>query len=118
MTKSKALLLLSGLAGVFIAAPAALAQREAPVPVRTVSPEYPAELGAEKVAALVMVRCAIDEQGNVTEATVQKSSNAAFDQSAVEALKRWKFKPATEAGKAIAIVVSIPVKFTGDEKRS
>ncbi|MCR6655443.1 MAG: energy transducer TonB [Opitutus sp.] len=118
MSKSKSLFVLACLSGLFLAAPAALAEREAPVPVRTVAPSYPAELGGEKVAALVMVRCSIDEQGNVTDATVQKSSNAVFDHNAVEALKRWKFKPATEDGKPIAIVVSIPVKFTGDEKRS
>eukprot|EP01035_Chromulina_nebulosa_P057390 gene57390-biopygen41100 len=50
------------------AAPAAFAQtKEAPVPVRTVAPEYPDELRRDGVSGLVMVKCTIDVQGNVVD---------------------------------------------------
>lgn len=91
----------------------ALAQTktEPPVPVRTVAPDYPDELRREGVSGLVMVKCSIDEQGNVTETTVEKSSNAAFEKPAVAAVKKWKFKPAKQDGQPVAIKVSIPIKF-------
>lgn len=97
-------------------APALLAQaRENPVPVRTVKPQYPADLRDRGVSGLVMVKCTIDEQGNVSETSIVKSSNEAFDKFAVDALKRWKFKPAREGGNPVAVQVTIPIKFVSDE---
>ena len=84
---------------------------EPPVPVRTVAPEYPNELRRDGVSGLVMVKCTIDEQGNVTETLIEKSSNAAFEKPAVDAVKKWKFKPAKQDGAPVAIKVSIPIKF-------
>jgi protein TonB len=97
---------------VSLSAPVALAQiKEPPVPVRTVPPTYPDELRREGVSGLVMVKCTIDENGNVTEPTVEKSSNAAFEAPAIAALKKWKFKPAKQDGAPVTIKVSIPIKF-------
>jgi periplasmic protein TonB len=93
-------------------APVALAEtKEPPVPVRTVPPDYPDELRREGVSGLVMVKCTIDEQGNVVEPAVEKSSNPAFEKPALAALKKWKFKPAKLDGAPVAIKVSIPIKF-------
>jgi protein TonB len=58
-----------------------------------------------------MVKCTIDEQGNVVDPQVEKSSNPAFEKPAVDALKKWKFKPAKQDGTPVAIKVSIPIKF-------
>jgi periplasmic protein TonB len=89
----------------------AQSKTEPPVPVRTVAPEYPSELRREGVSGLVMVKCSIDEKGDVTETLVEKSSNAAFEKPAVAAVKKWKFKPAKQDGNPVAIKVSIPIKF-------
>lgn len=88
------------------------AAKEPPVPVRTVAPSLPSEL--KGTAGLVMVKCTIDEQGNVAETSISKSSNEAFDRYAIEAIKKWKFKPASEDGKAVSVSVTIPVKFVGE----
>lgn len=97
---------------VALVAPAfAQTKTEPPVPVRTIAPEYPSELRREGISGLVMVRCSIDEQGNVTETEVEKSSNAAFEKPAVAAVRKWKFKPAKQDGTPAAIKVSIPIKF-------
>lgn len=82
-----------------------------PVPVRTVAPEYPSELRREGIAGIVMVKCTVDEQGNVVSTEVVKSSHQAFEKPAIDALLKWKFKPARQDGAAIAMKVSIPIKF-------
>lgn len=87
---------------------------EPPVPVRTVAPKFPEEMRRNGSAGLVTVSCLIDEKGNVTEPKVIKSTNDAFSEPAVEALKKWKFKPAKKNGEAVAIRVNIPVQFTVD----
>jgi len=87
---------------------------EPPVPVRTVPPKFPEEMRRSGSAGLVTVNCLIDEKGNVTETKVVKASNDAFAEPALEALKKWKFKPAKKEGAAVAIRVNIPVQFTVD----
>lgn len=100
------------LAGLLLAVPAfAQSKAEPPVPVRTVAPDYPDELRRDGVSGVVMVKCTIDEQGNVTEPTIEKSSNNAFEKPAIAALKKWKFKPAKQDGAPVSIKVSIPIKF-------
>jgi periplasmic protein TonB len=87
---------------------------EPPVPVRTVRPVYPLNLQMQGTSGLVTVSVLIDEKGNVTEPKVVKSTNEAFTQPALDALSRWKFKPAKQEGKAVAIRVSIPIQFKAE----
>jgi protein TonB len=62
----------------------------------------------------VKVKFTVDVQGNVSDPTVESSSNPGFDKAAIDAIKKWKFKPATQDGTPIAKAVSIPLKFTLD----
>jgi len=95
----------------FVAPALAQPKSEPPVPVRTVPPDYPSELRRDGVSGVVMVKCTIDEQGNVIDPVIEKSSNNAFEQPAITALRKWKFKPAKQDGTPVAIKVSIPIKF-------
>ena len=49
--------------------------------------------------------------GNVASTSVSKSSNPAFDQAALDAVARWKFKPAKKAGQPVAVTVVLPVRY-------
>jgi periplasmic protein TonB len=100
----------------FVAAvPVALAEtKEPPVPVRTVAPEYPGEMQREGISGVVTVRCTIDEHGGVTDAVVVKSSAGVFEKPAMDALSKWKFKPATLDGKAVATKAIIPIRFVAN----
>ena len=83
-----------------------------PVPVRTPPPQYPSELKREGVAGIVTVALVVDEKGAVSSAAINKSSNPAFDEPSLEAVKKWKFKPATKANQAIPSKVIVPLHFT------
>ncbi|HWL14835.1 MAG TPA: energy transducer TonB [Opitutus sp.] len=115
MKLPKVLISLIALAGAIVAPALLAAGREPPVPVRTVAPEYPRELKNQGVSGIVMVKVTIDDQGNVAEVSVAKSSNEAFDKFATEALKKWKFKPAKQDGEAVSMQVTIPIKFVAEE---
>ena len=92
---------------------AAIAQShtEPPVPVRTVPPEFPYDLRRAGVSGVVMVNCRIDETGAVQDMKVTKSSNQAFEEPALDALKKWKFKPAKREGNPVSVRVTIPIRF-------
>jgi protein TonB len=93
------------------ASPALRADTEAPVPVRTVPPEYPSALRRSGVSGVVTLSCLIDEKGDVQDVSLEKASDEAFIQPAIEAVRKWKFKPAKKDGAVVAIKVSIPVRF-------
>jgi protein TonB len=83
-----------------------------PVPVKTPPPDYPLTLKREGTAGLVAVSVVIDETGVVTSATVAKSSNSGFDEAAMDAVKKWKFKPAQKDGVPVKMKVTIPIRFS------
>lgn len=87
---------------------------EPPVPVRTYAPHFPDEMRRIGNSGLVTVNVLIDEKGNVNDPKVVKASNTAFSEPALEALKKWKFKPARKDGEVVAIRVNIPVQFNAD----
>ena len=86
-----------------------------PVPVKTPPPDYPTQLKRSGVSGIVAVRVALDEMGNVTEASVSKSSQPEFDEPALAAIRRWKFRPASKGGAAVKSHLIIPIKFTVEE---
>jgi len=100
------------LVGLLLTGPAfAQSKTEPPVPVRTVEPEYPMQLKRDGVSGVVVIKCTIDEKGNVTDTHVEKTTNDGFDEAAVAALKKWRFKPAQQDGAPVATKVTIPIKF-------
>jgi len=93
----------------------AFAATEPAVPVRMVPPEYPYQLKREGVTGVVTVAFDVDEKGNVQGAKVVKSSNTEFEKPALDAITKWKFKPARKDGVPITTRVSIPLQFKMDD---
>ncbi|WP_158305386.1 energy transducer TonB [Opitutus terrae] len=87
---------------------------ELPVPVKSVAPTYPPEMKQEKASGIVMVKISIDENGDVVDRVVAKSTRAEFDEAALAAISKWKFKPAKKDGAAVKATVTIPIKFTAE----
>lgn len=64
----------------------------------------------------VVLRVLVDAQGNAAEvAVVSGSGQSVLDESAVEAVRRWKFSPATEAGKPVTMVHDVRIRFRLDD---
>ena len=106
------LVLLCGL--VVAAVPIAQAVTEAAVPVRTTAPDYPIALKREGITGVVTVVFSVDEKGNVIDPEVRKSSNQGFDQAALNAISKWKFRPARQDGVPVRSKLAIPLQFKVD----
>jgi periplasmic protein TonB len=87
---------------------------ERPLPVKSVAPAYPAAMRRDHVSGLVTLRVVVNENGDVLERTVTKSSRPEFEAPALEAVQQWKFKPAKKGGIAVKATISIPIKFTAE----
>lgn len=101
---------LLSVASVFGAEEAATQVDKAPLPMRAPPPAYPEGLkGTDGMVALVVV---INEDGTVAEASVSKSSDAAFEAPALEAISKWKFKPAELNGQPVKCKITLPIRFS------
>jgi protein TonB len=92
----------------------ARAATESPVPVRMVPPEYPYELKRNGVTGVVTLTFEVDEKGNVVDPKVQKSTNPGFEQPALEAIVKWKFKPGRKDGVPVKMKIGVPLQFNSE----
>lgn len=74
-------------------------------------PVYAIEARKARVTGVVILQTVIDEQGNVTEARVIKGLPMGLDMAALEAVRTWKFKPATLDGKPVPVHYNLTVSF-------
>jgi len=75
------------------------------------SPQYTEIARKARISGVVIVEAIIDKQGNVTNVKVLKGLPMGLDQSAVDAVQRWKFEPATLNGKPVAVIYNLTVNF-------
>jgi TonB family protein len=87
------------------------------VPAKTISrvqPVYPLALRRSGNTGEVLVGFVVDEKGQVRDAAVKRSNHPAFEEPALEAVRKWKFKPATKDGKPVQSKVMVPIVFNLD----
>jgi len=53
----------------------------------------------------------VDENGRPRDVQVIRSINKLLDQSAIDAVTQWKFKPALKEGKPVAVRTSVEIAF-------
>ena len=83
----------------------------APALVYKVEPEYSEEARKAKYQGTVVLRVVIDASGRAVNAEVVRSLGLGLDEKAMEAVKKWKFRPGYKDGKPVAVVAQIEVNF-------
>ncbi|HUN55922.1 MAG TPA: energy transducer TonB [Smithella sp.] len=75
-------------------------------------PVYPEIARVRGYEGIVLVFAEILPDGRVGEIKIRKSSGyAILDQSAIQAVKPWKFEPAKKSGNPFTVWVELPIKF-------
>jgi periplasmic protein TonB len=82
-----------------------------PSVVYSVDPEYSDEARRAKFTGIVMVSLIVDAQGLPEHVHVARSLGMGLDERAIEAVRQYKFKPATYQGKPVPVAVQIEVNF-------
>jgi len=82
-----------------------------PVIIDRVEPQYTEMARRARLEGTVIVQAVIDEAGNVLDVKVLKRLPMGLDQSAVDAVSRWRFKPATLYGRPVKVFYSLTVNF-------
>jgi TonB family protein len=68
-----------------------------PILISRVSAVYPPDARSRNIEGVVTLRLVIDKEGRVKKADVQ-SGDALLTQAALDAVRQWRYKPATLAG--------------------
>lgn len=85
--------------------------------INQVNPVYPEEAMKNGSEGRVWVKLLVGQNGDAKKAVVVKSDNDVFNQSAIDAAMKYKFTPAMQGGKPVAVWVVMPFKFELDKEK-
>ncbi len=83
----------------------------APRAIYDPEPEYSDEARKAKYQGNVLLWAVIGADGHPRDVRVQRSLGMGLDQKAIDAVKTWRFSPATKDGQPVAVQVNIEVNF-------
>ena len=75
-------------------------------------PQYPEIPAYEERNGVVVMLVGINVHGHVEPVRVVRSSSKVFEKSAVDTVRKWKFKPAKKDGQAVPVQVTVEMKFS------
>jgi TonB family protein len=81
--------------------------------VNRTNPLYPPAAHLKKVEGTVILSVLVSENGSVSDVKVLRGAGgtSGLNESAVSAVKKWKFKPAVKEGKRVKVWVTYPIVF-------
>ena len=82
-----------------------------PVLVNRVQPAYPEEARKNGVQGNVILSAVVDEKGAVSKVEAVESPDPSLTQAAIEAVRKWTYKPATLKGKPVKVLMTVTVSF-------
>ena len=84
-----------------------------PVLIKEVLPLYPEEARKVQIEGKVFLEAIIDNKGIPRRIKVLYSPDErlGFGKSAIEAVKKWRFRPGTKNGKPVAVIMHVEVDF-------
>jgi TonB family protein len=85
---------------------------KAPVKISAPQPQYTEIARKARIQGVVIVQAIINKQGEVTDVKVLKGLPMGLDQSAVDAIRKWRFEAATLNGKPVDVYYNLTVNFT------
>jgi protein TonB len=83
----------------------------APEPIYQPDPEFSEEARKKKVSGTVKLSFVVTSKGEVTDIKVANSVGSGLDEKAIEAVRSWKFKPATKDGQPVSALLAVEVDF-------
>jgi periplasmic protein TonB len=82
-----------------------------PVLVSKVQPRYPETARRARLPGVVLLEAVIDEEGNVEDVTVLRTSSPVFNDAAVGAVRGWKYRAALQNGRPVRVYFRVRVEF-------
>jgi TonB family protein len=88
----------------------------APRAIQRVPPIYPAEARKARVVGVVVLEAIIDETGTVDDVRVLRGLPFGLSEAATDAVRQWKFAPATKSGVPVPVIFNLTMNFRLDSE--
>ncbi|MGD8440188.1 MAG: TonB family protein [Holophagae bacterium] len=75
------------------------------------NPVYPEAARRARIQGVVVLECTIGKTGDVQEVKVLRPLPLGLTEAAIDAVKKWKFKPSTLNGKPVEVLYILTVRF-------
>jgi TonB family protein len=83
----------------------------APIVLSKVEPEYSEEARKAKYQGTVVLMIVVDAHGMPRDIRVVKPLGLGLDEKAIEAVQKWRFRPAMKDGRAVNVEATVEVNF-------
>ena len=81
-------------------------------PIYQEKPRYPESARRRGIEGTVVLKMRITEQGRVEDVQVESSAGYPdLDQSAIEAVRRWRFEPTRRSGEPVLVMMPVVFKL-------
>ena len=84
---------------------------EMPQPKATKHASYTRETMRDRIEGSVVMRVIVTAEGRTGEILIAESLRRDLDMAAVDAMKQWRFKPATHSGVPVTVAVFVEMSF-------
>jgi len=82
-----------------------------PVPIATPEAEFSDEARRQKHQGVCLISVIVDAHGNPQNPRVIRSLGMGLDEKALDAVRRYRFKPALKQGRPVAVLITVAVNF-------
>src|SRR5262249_51463331 len=76
-----------------------------------IEPEYSEEARKAKYQGMVVLYVEVDPSGRAQNLRVIRSLGLGLDEKAIEAVRKWRFRPGRKDGKPVTVAATIEVNF-------
>lgn len=84
---------------------------KAPKATSAPDPKYPDLPQDAEPRGTVVMLIGVNAKGHVAVVRVLRSDETVFEKTAVETVKKWKFKPAEKDGRPVPVQITVEMKF-------
>jgi TonB family protein len=82
-----------------------------PQPIYSPEPSFSDEARKAKFQGIVQLMVVVGSDGHVYNIRVRQSLGMGLDEKAIEAVKNWRFRPATLNGQPVSTQIAVQVDF-------
>jgi TonB family protein len=85
-----------------------------PKVIHKVNPTYPEEARKARLTGVVVCETVITAAGEISDVKILRTADEVFNQPTIDALKQWKFEPATLEGEPVDVIYILTIKYRLD----
>ncbi|GBC79716.1 hypothetical protein HRbin09_00942 [bacterium HR09] len=76
-----------------------------------VAPTYPEIARKARIEGVVILEIIVDKAGNVRDVRVLRGLGMGLTEAAVEAVRQWRYEPATLNGRPVEVYITVTINF-------